>query len=164
MNDTPERWLPIPGYEGIYDVSDLGRVRSWAPWRDTPVPRQRRFYVRPTGHLAINLCNNGDDKSVTVHRLVMLAFVGPKPNGLETRHLDGDPTNNRLTNLVYGTHSENMYDRVRHGTDHQTRKTHCPYGHPYDDANTLHRKRGGRTCIECKRARSRAYDAAKRAA
>ncbi len=157
MNDTPERWLPLPGYEGIYDVSDQGRVRSWAPWRSQPVPRIRSQYLRPDGHKGLALCNDGVQISAKVHQLVLLAFVGPRPEGMEIRHLDGDPINNVLSNLVYGTHSENMFDRVRHGTwtNLHKHKTHCDRGHPFDGANTwLHN--GRRYCRECRKARNRA--------
>lgn len=54
--------------------------------------------------------------SVLIHRLVLEAFVGPRPDGLEARHRDGDPTNNRLDNLLWGTSSDNENDKRRHGT------------------------------------------------
>lgn len=62
--------------------------------------------------------NNGRGRVLRryVHRLVLEAFVGPCPDGLQTRHLDGDPSNNRPTNLAWGTSKENHADRRRHGT------------------------------------------------
>ena len=56
------------------------------------------------------------DYQVSVHRLVLEAFVGPCPPGCETRHLNGNPADNRLCNLAWGTHRENAADKVRHGT------------------------------------------------
>lgn len=100
--------------------------------------------------------------AVYVHRLVLEAFVGPKPEGAVTRHLNGDPTDNRLANLAYGTPAENGADMRRHGTSFHARKTHCPQGHPYDDENTYHMPGGGRDCKECVRARGRRYVARKR--
>jgi len=148
---STERWLPIPGYEGRYDVSDLGRVRSWLPWRGEPVPRIRKALVNDNGHLAVSLSNDGCQVTAKVHQLVMLAFVGPRPDGLETRHLDGNSVNSRLDNLTYGTHSENSMDRVSHGTwtNGRDRRIQCKRGHPFDEQNTyLHS--GRRHCRTCR--------------
>lgn len=156
MNNTPERWLPIPGYEDLYDISDHGRVRSWHPWRSEPVPRLRSLYSRDSGHLGVALCKDGIQISAKVHQLVLLAFVGPRPCGMETRHLDGDCENNVLSNLVYGTKSENMLDSVQHGTHYRANnhKIHCKHGHPMDEANTyLSNKR--RHCRTCRRIAAR---------
>jgi hypothetical protein len=74
--------------------------------------------MRPgDGYPQVNLRGGrGIHKSITVHRLVATAFLGPRPAGLEVRHLNGDPTDCRLANLAYGTPAENGQDRVRHGT------------------------------------------------
>lgn len=80
----------------------------------------------------------------------MAAFAGPCPEGLEVRHLDGDPANNRLTNLCYGTHSENVQDSLRHGTHAQARKDHCNAGHEFTPENTYIRPDNGyRQCRTC---------------
>ncbi len=165
MNDTPERWLPLPGYEGLYDVSDHGRVRSWHPWRSHPVPRERSQYVRPDGHMGVGLNKNGVQWSAKVHLLVMSAFVGPRPDGMETRHLDGDPANNVLPNLAYGTKSENALDSVRHGTHFARLRgvTHCKRGHEFSDSNT-YLSDGKRHCRACRLAWSRAHQNEMRAA
>lgn len=155
MASIREQWRPIPGWDG-YEVSDLGSVRS----RRRPAPRVLRPSVSPTGYLRVGLY--GDNASgyrykpttLTVHRLVMAAFVGPCPDGKEVRHLDGDPANNRLGNLAYGSRSENAHDSVAHGT-HPGLIPHCDSGHRMSKANT-HRDEGGaawcRTCMD-------AYDA-----
>jgi hypothetical protein len=65
--------------------------------------------------MIVNLSKGGQHSQIFVHRLVLLAFVGPCPAGHESRHLDGDPKNNRLTNLAWGTRLENMADRSRLG-------------------------------------------------
>src|SRR5690606_11217835 len=100
-------------------------------------------------------CNGDGGKSYRVHRLVMEAFVGPLPEGMEVRHLDDDPDNNALSNLVYGTRSENLEDRVRLGTHHHARKTHCTHGHPFSPENTYITPRKTRVCRTCKRDRNR---------
>jgi len=91
--------------------------------------------------------------------MMMLAFIGPRPDGLETRHLDGNPTHNHLSNLAYGTHRENALDMIRHGQSHNANKTHCPQGHPYNEANTrqvnVKGRTGFRVCRTCERERAR---------
>jgi hypothetical protein len=148
MNDTQERWLPIPGYENRYDVSDQGEVRSWVPWRGLPLPRRLKGGLVGGGYRMVCLSIHGQVTYMHVHRLVMLAFVGPLRKRMETRHIDGDYTNNHLSNLAYGTHSENNLDAVRHGTHAQALKTHCPANHEYTEANT-YTFQGRRSCRTC---------------
>jgi hypothetical protein len=88
-----------------------------------------------------------------VHPLVAAAFIGPRPDGMEIRHLDGERFNNAAVNLCYGTPSENARDRVNHGRDAQARKTTCIRGHAYDDQNTYVAPTGWRQCRPCKRLR-----------
>lgn len=85
----------------------------------------------------------------------MLAFVGPPEPGQEVRHFpDRDPSNCALSNLSYGTKSENSLDKRRHGTDHNSSKTHCPRKHALEGANLrpYSLKRGKRVCLACARA------------
>src|SRR3970282_914182 len=101
-----ERWLPVVGYEGSYEVSDLGRVRSLD--RILPCGRRKKGIVlRPSpgangGHLGLHLCAYSK-RNARVHRLVLAAFVGPCPIGMEGCHDDGAPTNTRLRNLRWDT-------------------------------------------------------------
>lgn len=146
-------WRAVDDAPG-YEVSAQGQVRSWLPFRGTPTPRILKPWPKgPKGHLAVSLRVSDKRLVRLVHRLVMAAFVGPCPHGMEVRHLDGDSTNNVLSNLAYGTHSENELDKLRHGTHGNARKTHCPEGHPYDG------KAGhSRRCSRCDRAgRRRRY-------
>lgn len=146
--DPTEQWLPVPDWPG-YIVSDLGRVVSLKRRE----PRELRTYPALGGYRRLQL-SDGVKRRHTyfVHQLVMLAFVGPCPDGLETRHLEGDPTDNRLSGLRYGTRSENSMDRIAHGTHPQASRTHCPKGHPYDEENTYtDPRRGWRQCLACKR-------------
>lgn len=149
--DLPgENWLPVPGYEGLYDVSDLGRVRSLP--RNTTSGKILKFGWHAHGYPQVTLWRDGKGWHPCIHQIVTLAFLGPRPDGLEVRHLDDDPLNNTLANLVYGTRSENKLDTVRLGTHYEANKTHCKYGHEYTAENTYRapgtpNKRHCRTCI-----------------
>lgn len=140
------------GFEERYLVSDHGRVQSLL-WR---TPKVMRGYVRnPDRHVVITLSRGGGAKPklARVHRLVLEAFVGPCPDGLEGCHNNGDPTDNHVTNLRWDTSSENMHDRVRHGVHTHARKTHCPRGHEYTTENTYEppgRTRAGRVNRQCR--------------
>lgn len=164
-----EQWRKIPGYEGAYEASNLGRVRSvdreiigrWGPHLRRG--RILREFVDQDGYLRVAPSLHGKARSVGVHRLVLLAFVGPRPDGYVALHADGNPANNSPSNLSWGTYSDNTFDAVAHGTHRQTRKTHCPQGHPYSAANT--RMDGGsRKCKTCIRTRDAAYRLRKRQA
>ncbi|WP_375292188.1 NUMOD4 motif-containing HNH endonuclease [Sphingomonas melonis] len=116
---TNERWLPIVGYEGLYEVSDLGRVRS-LDRRDSRGNRikgcMRKLGVMKHGHLNVTLCKGGKMETRNVHRVVLETFEGPCPDGMECLHRDGVASNNHLTNLRWGTSLENSADAQRHGT------------------------------------------------
>ena len=156
MNDaTAERWLPVPGYEGLYLVSDWGRVRS-LPRATTSGRILKLQPANKLGHLSVALSRQGVVRRHLVHRLVMEAFVGPCPEGQQVRHWDGNPANNKLSNLLYGTPSEDGYDRVRHGTHPNAAKTHCKYGHKFTPENTVIGSHGDRNCLTCKRKSARA--------
>lgn len=148
---TPERWLPVPGYEGFYEVSAHGLIRGMRRRGSSGQP------LRPShgkhGHLRVCLHRNNSGKYFLVHQIVMLAFVGPCPAGMEVCHNDGDPENNRLSNLRYDTHAGNMQDMIRHGTSYWANKTHCPAGHEYTPDNTyINPTSGGRQCRDCRSA------------
>jgi hypothetical protein len=125
MDQSLERWLPVIGYEGLYEVSDHGRVRSLprivlARRNGGVFPRKVKGFLlahskNSYGYPMVMLCINGAKKWKPVHTLVMRAFVGPS-NGLDVRHLDGSRENNVLTNLCYGTRAENVADSRAHGT------------------------------------------------
>ena len=146
----------VPGYEGRYEVSDHGRVRSLSRIRSHGRKWQGRV-LKPTpmpkGYLLVNLWFDNSKRMWLVHRLVLTAFVGPPPEGMEGLHADNDPANNRLDNLSWGTHSQNQFDQVVHGTHGNASKESCPSGHPYDEANTyIYPGRAHRGCRTCRRA------------
>jgi len=158
-----EEWRDIPGWECLYQVSDQGRVRSVdriIPYKGkTRFLRGRIRVARPKddyGHLQVLLYRETVWKMMSIHRLVLLAFVGEPPDGMECCHNDGNPSNNALSNLRWDTKSANQRDRLAHGTHHEANKTHCIHGHPFDKANTYVTSRGKRICRECQRARGRA--------
>lgn len=150
-NFPGETWSPVPGYEGLYDVSNLGRVLGW----------HRRKLLAPDavkgGYLRVGLCRNGVSKGYLVHVLVATAFIGPCPRGQKARHLNGKASNNRAENIAWGTHSENMQDRLAHGTDPFANQTHCKEGHEFTVANTIVRPDGRRACRECRKKTKREW-------
>jgi hypothetical protein len=108
--------IDFPGYK----VNDVGRVLTskvcgWlgrvGPWREKATTRHTK-----TGHLYVNLYRDGKAYHRFVHQLVLEAFVGPRPPGMQCRHHDGNPGNNALDNLAWGTPAQNVADAIRHGT------------------------------------------------
>lgn len=152
-----ERWKPVPGFVGRYEVSDQGRLRSSIPYRGESGIRLRRLVRNGGGRVSCWLSpGDGEPPQMhTIHSIVLLAFIGPRPDGMDIRHLDGDPTNNRLANLKYGTKSENSFDAVRHGTHNNARKTHCIRGHEFNEDNSVTTAQGWRRCLACRRIRER---------
>ncbi|MBQ9917779.1 MAG: NUMOD4 motif-containing HNH endonuclease [Microbacterium sp.] len=153
--------MPVAGYEGEYEVSDLGRVRS-LPRLDARGHRLRGRMLRATGspYLSVSLCQEGVPRTMQVHRLVLEVFVGPCPESCEALHGDSNPRNNRLTNLRWGTRAENNRDIVLAGHHPGRRKTTCPLGHPLIAPNLRRAdaRRGHRACRACGNARTWARD------
>lgn len=148
-----EEWRYVAGYEGLYEVSNLGRVRSTERLDSLGRPCRSvelRPDIRPSGHLRVTFSRDGSVRRFWVHRLVLDAFVGPRPKGTEGCHNDGDPTNNCVENLRWDTKSANALDRVRHGRDAHARNTHCPRGHELT-ADNIYWDQGGRSrrCRSC---------------
>ena len=160
-----EVWRPIPGYEGWYEVSDAGRVRSLDRYVDYKTGQRvlhrgktlKNQQFQATGYPFVNLWKDGKGSPRTVHSLVMEAFVGPRGKGMEVCHENGVRTDNRLKNLRYGTSRENNLDIIRHGRHANTNKTHCNRGHILQDPNLVPsvKKVGRRQCLACVRARAR---------
>jgi HNH endonuclease/NUMOD4 motif len=117
-----EEWRPVVGREKEYEVSDLGRVRSLE--RTIVYVREGKERTRRgaqrilvpmiyAGYPAVQL---GRRNSRYIHHLILEAFVGPRPAGMECRHLDGNELHCNRSNLAWGTVRENAQDRARHGT------------------------------------------------
>lgn len=155
-----EIWLPLRAFAG-YEVSSAGRVRSLrrqvlnkSGVVQTFSGRLLRAQPNGNGYLRVHLPG---DQRVFVHALVLDSFVGPRPDGAVIRHLDGDHLNNRVSNLMYGTVSENSLDTVRHGRNHYAVRSRCPRDHPLLLPNLVASvlRQGRRECLACARGRAR---------
>lgn len=157
-----ETWKPVVGYEGLYEVSDHGRVRSLTrkiKCKDGRTQTRKGRVLKAnkannTDHLFVHLCKDLEGKrSRSVHSLVAEAFLGERPEGLNVCHWDDVPTNNHVSNLRWGTHSDNQQDRIRNGLHHESNKTHCPQGHPYTPENTriIPSRPNARYCKACQK-------------
>lgn len=123
-----EQWKPVPEWEGWYSVSNKGRVRSeprWLTKKNRIGQNERQFHkgrvlklsILKNGYATVSLTAPGFKRYYAyVHQLVLVAFKGAPPIGHEVRHLNGIRSDCRLSNLVYGTRSENAQDRHTHGT------------------------------------------------
>jgi hypothetical protein len=107
-------YRPVVGFPG-YQVGSDGTILS--------LHRLARYQLKPSQrsrkkrYLCVHLCRGGRAFRRTVHSIVLEAFSGPCPEGMQCRHLDGNPLNNSIDNLRWGTPKENAADRVQHGTD-----------------------------------------------
>ena len=167
--DQPgERWLPLPGFDGLYYVSTRGR--AWSAPRSTTRGGILKQAIDKHGYHWITPSRDGKQRPVAIHRAVMLAFAGPPEEGQEIRHLDGDPGNNCWEpgteeetraaggNLIYGSHAANMADMADHGRSGSVFSlTHCPVGHEYTLENTRANAQGGYACVQCNRDYQREY-------
>ena len=108
-----EIWKPIRDYEGLYEVSNLGNVRSLK--RNTTNGKVLKQGGRPNGYLIVTLCKNNKHKTRTIHRLVAEAFIA-NPNSLpEVNHNDGNKKNNCIDNLEWVTKEENTQHAINTG-------------------------------------------------
>lgn len=177
-DDQPisEQWKPVVGYEGFYEVSDMGRVRSVD--RTIETRRGPRRYKGKILSIAtdihdvryVQLHTGKQSKPKRVHLMVLESFVGPRPDGMVGCHYDDDHSNNHLSNLRWDTPANNEQDKIRNGNQHNLNKTHCPAGHPYVEENLYKEvwyvngvRKQRRVCKTCKLARCRAREARKRA-
>lgn len=161
-----EQWKAVAGYEGLYEVSDRGNVRSLdrtITYRDGRVYQAQGQILKPSyakdgSYPVVGLSRRGTAVRHYVHTLVLEAFTGPAPAGMECRHMDGNPTNNDRSNLKWGTRYENIHDQIRHGTHVKFKeRTHCRHGHEYTPENTYVNAKGSPVCRECTRIRHARY-------
>lgn len=147
-----EVWKPVVGFEGLYKVSNLGRVKSLCKTRRNGtgwIVRKERLLkpcligrVGKSRHLMVNLRRNGVAHGKYVHRLVLEAFVGPCPIGKEARHYpDRNTSNNRISNLQWGTKPEQYQDRIKHGTDAKSLWAVGRNGNQYRQTKLTHQER-----------------------
>ena len=117
--EPPERWVPVLDFEGMYEVSDLGRVWS----HQKRGGGKRGGFLKPilqgakgNRYEVVCLFRNGVRHYRAVHELVAEHFIGPRPEGQIVRHGPGGRLDNRAVNLGYGTYRQNTHDRYRDGT------------------------------------------------
>lgn len=178
-NLNTEEWKPIKDFEGIYSISNIGRIRRDIKGKNTFKGKILKFRLAK-GYPRINLKNKPLNKMFFVHNLVANAFLGIKPEGFEVNHIDGIKINNRPDNLEYITQIENKHHAVKLGlyprgeTHHSclhpekmargknngryvwaSKKTHCPHGHELIPENIFpgDKAHGWRRCRECQRIR-----------
>lgn len=130
---SEERWLPIEGFDGRYDISSHGRVRTWIKRVGSRVDPLTEPAIRVTGkggtfgqYRVIVLIGERDKKPRTryVHRLVALHFIGPCPPRHEVAHDDGVGHHNWVENLSWKTRKDNHADKKRHGTEYIGERHH----------------------------------------
>lgn len=120
-----EIWKPIEGYDGIYEVSNKGRVRSY--YNNKHGMRKKPRIIKGLSGLyeTVALRKNGKNNTQNVHRLVAQAFI-PNPNNLkEVNHIDGNKKNNIVTNLEWVSHKSNMVHASIHHLYGQCKKVKC---------------------------------------
>lgn len=160
-----EIWKPVKGYEGSYEVSDEGKVRSLTRTvrckngkvRTYP-GAMKKLTLSDPAYLVVGLSKTtkrGYEGTVhRVHRLVAEAFI-PNPDNLPlVRHLNDVKTDNRVSNLAWGKVIDNVQDKIRNGTARggNSGKTHCIRGHEFTKENTYLKSSGKRNCKKCTKA------------
>jgi hypothetical protein len=170
---SEEQWRPVVGFEGKYEVSDYGRVRSVDRLvHDRDGRRTREFRGKVLvpwqssqyGHVSVSLSARPGPMKRQVHVLVAEAFLGPRPDGLLVLHGPNGVRDNSVGNLRYGTPRQNLLDTNRDGTNHHRNRTHCPRRHPLRAPNLVASvaRRGHRECLACRRANANLHTARKR--
>ena len=115
-----ERWRPIKSFEGLYEVSNFGRVRSLSRWVDCRNGerlldgRLLKQKIGNNGYYGVTLCNGTIQTDADTHRIIAYAFLPGKSLDV-VRHLDGNPLNNSLKNLAWGSFEDNEADKKKHG-------------------------------------------------
>lgn len=110
---TWEVWCQVVGYEGVYSVSSLGRIRRDVAGHGAVAGRILRPWVRPDGYLSVALSKDCVEKTYLVHSVVATAFLGSRPPGLVVNHIDADKTNNAVANLEWVSSLENTRHAFR---------------------------------------------------
>lgn len=136
-----EVWRPVKGYEGRYDVSDKGEIRSY--YRAKSIGRILLQRNEGHGYKQVALYNNGKRTEKRVHVLVAEAFLGEAPVGSEVNHKNGDKADNRAENLEWSTHSWNMEHAFEMGLHaHPRRRCVCGDGREFSSIAEAARETG----------------------
>ena len=161
-DQTEETWRPVVGFESCYVVSDLGNVAA-VKFRNKQVRREAWRLLKPSlttgGYVRVMLRDCERAQNVKVHKIVLEAFVGLRPQGKRgCGHINGDPTDNRIVNLRWVTQTENEEHKREHGRVGGAKKHRlygssepaCQSGHPLTGGNLYYRE-GRRGCLTCRR-------------
>lgn len=160
-----EIFIPVKGYEGLYEVSNTGKVRSVKIGRRSGKElKQAGRGGKAISYKAVSLCKNGTSKSRNVHRLVAEAFLSNPEAKRTVNHIDCDPSNNNLSNLEWATYAENSkhaYDNGRIQIWNKGKKLEpikeCLRGHLFTPENTYFYSDGERACRACQGIRRKQY-------
>ncbi len=155
-HEQSENWVAIKGYEGLYEVSDLGNVRSLISnklLKQSLTGPEEETWPR----LKVRLYKNKKGTQFKVHQLVARHFISHTDDRF-VLHRNGDRMNNKVTNLYFGTSSDNTKDAITHGTNANKNKNDCPLGHALVGNNLVEaelKRRGGghRMCRSCTNAK-----------
>jgi hypothetical protein len=120
-NPTAEEWRDVVGYEGWYEVSNLGRIRNIKRRNGSRVGLILRQNPNGDGYASLGLRKDGLSTTWRVHILVLAAFAGPTPDGYEANHCDGNKMNPRLDNFEYLTHTDNVRHAIAMGLHNPSR-------------------------------------------
>lgn len=157
---TGEEWRDVVGFEGLYEVSNKGRVRSLDRMTTRGLRRGvlRRLNPDHDGYLLVTLSPGGGCKKQTlkVNRIVCQVWHGDPPSEEHhAAHRDAVKSNNTPDNLYWATPTQNSRDLVAHGNHVNARKTHCKRKHPFTPDNTAYIDGGRRQCRTCIRERKK---------
>lgn len=173
-----EIWKPIPKWEGRYEVSSHGRVRSlprmrpYGTGKPRPIPGKLLGdngygHLNAKGYRFVILCDGDSQPKFLIHRIVCDVFCGGLAEGQVVLHLNDDPSDNRSINVHPGSQADNISDCISKGRFNagaaNRMKTHCPRGHEYATWNLCgHGKPVKRACLSCHRAHGRVARAKRR--
>lgn len=157
LSDDTYEWRPLPAAPDHYSISELGEVRRTGAGPGAMVGLVLSQSWSPVGRYEFSVYVGGIQRRQKTHRQVALAFIGEPGPGEEVRHMNGDAGDNRVANLQWGSHTENMRDMLRHGTHNLAFRTHCKHGHQFTAENTRIARSGARVCRTCSANRVREF-------
>lgn len=131
-----ELWKTIEGFEGLYEVSNMGRIKALDRYvinnggLQHKAERILKQNIQKNKHCMVVLCKNGKTYPKLVHRLVAIAFIPNPQNKPVVDHIDTDPTNNKVENLRWTTVKENANNPLSRVNNSKSKKGHLYYGRP----------------------------------